>query len=255
MPRNARIRPTTPMAAAAPSFQPLYVQIKRLLEKSLEAHEWRPGQAIPSETELATRFGVSQGTVRKAIDALAVDNLVVRRQGKGTFVSTHTEERASNFRFLRIRADDGTDEYPASRLIDVKRGKATAEIARLLEIKSGDAVIVVRRVLDYGTVPTVLDEITLPAALFRGLTKARYDAHRGSMYGFFETQFGVRMLKAEERLHAVAADASVAAVLNVPVGAPLLAVDRVTYTYGDRPVEVRRGLCATRHHHYLNQLM
>jgi GntR family transcriptional regulator len=251
--------PTPPERAAAamttPSFQPLYVQIKKLLEKSLEAHEWRPGQAIPSETELAARFGVSQGTVRKAIDALAADNLVVRRQGKGTFVSTHTEERVSNFRFLRIRANDGTDEYPASRLVDVKRGKASAEIARLLELKPGDPVIVLRRVLEYGGVPTVLDEITLPAALFRGLTKARYDAHRGSMYGFFETQFGVRMLKAQERLRAVTADAAVAEALAVEPGAPLLAVDRVTYTYGERPVEVRRGLCATRHHHYLNELM
>ena len=251
------VDPATPSMAAtpAPSFQPLYVQIKRLLEKSLEAHEWAPGQAIPSETELAGRFGVSQGTVRKAIDALAADNLVVRRQGKGTFVSTHTEERTSNFRFLRIRASDGTDEYPASRLIDVKRAKATTEIARLLEMKAGDPVVVLRRVLEYGGVPTILDEITLPAALFRGLTKARYDAHRGSMYGFFETQFGVRMLKAQERLRAVAADAVAAEVLGVQPGAPLLAVDRVTYTYGDRPVEVRRGLCATRQHHYQNELM
>ncbi|MEP6679203.1 MAG: GntR family transcriptional regulator [Betaproteobacteria bacterium] len=243
------------MAAPAPTFQPLYVQIRKLLETSLEQHEWRPGQAIPSETELAGRFGVSQGTARKAIDALAADNLVVRRQGKGTFVSTHTEERASNFRFLRIRANDGSDEYPTSRLIAVKRGKAAAEIARMLDVKAGDPVIVLRRVLEYGDVPTVFDEISLPAALFRGLTKARYDAHRGSMYGFFETQFGVRMLKAQERLRAVAADAAAADVLGVAPGAALLAVDRVTFTYGDRPVEVRRALCATRHHHYLNDLM
>ncbi len=153
---------------------------------------------------------MSQGTVRKAIDALADDNLVVRRQGKGTFVMTHTEERTSNFRFLRLRANDGDDEYPASRLLDVRRAKATAEIARLLDLKAGDPVIVLRRVLDYGGAPTVLDEITLPAALFRGLTKARYDAHRGSMYGFFETQFGVRMLKAQEKLRAVAADVTTA---------------------------------------------
>jgi len=242
-------------SSTAPTFQPLYVQIKRLLEKSLEEHEWRPGQAIPSETVLAERYGVSQGTVRKAIDALAADNLVVRRQGKGTFVSTHTEERASNFRFLRIRANDGADEYPASRLLDVKRGKASVETARLLDLKAGDPVIVLRRVLEFGGMPTVLDEITLPASLFRGLTKARYDAHHGSMYGFFETQFGVRMLRAQERLRAVSADEAVAKVLDVAPGAPLLAVDRVTYTYGDRPVEVRRGLCATRQHHYVNELM
>ncbi len=239
---------------AAPSFQPLYLQIKALLEKSLEVREWGPGAAIPSEIELAGRFGVSQGTVRKAIDALAADNLVVRRQGKGTFVATHTEERASSFRFLRIRHNDGHDEYPASRLVDLKRGKAGADAARLLEISPGDAVLILRRVLEWGGEPVVLDEITLPAALFRGLTRSRYDAYHGSMYGLFETQFGVRMLKAREHLSAIAADAVSARVLGVAVGAPLLAVDRVTLTYGDRPVEVRRGLCNTRSHHYFNEL-
>ena len=239
---------------AAPSFQPLYLQIKALLEKSLEVREWGPGTAIPSEIELAGRFGVSQGTVRKAIDALAADNLVVRRQGKGTFVATHTEEQASSFRFLRIRHNDGHDEYPASRLVDIKRGKAGADAARLLELAPGDAVLVLRRVLEWGGEPVVLDEITLPAAMFRGLTRARYDAYHGSMYGLFETQFGVRMLKAREHVSAIAADAVSARVLGVTVGAPLLAVDRVTLTYGDRPVEVRRGLCNTRSHHYFNEL-
>ena len=239
---------------AAPSFAPLYLQIKALLEKSLEVREWRPGEAIPSEIELASRYRVSQGTVRKAIDALAADNLVVRRQGKGTFVATHTEERTSLPRFLRIRRNEGGDVAPVSRLLDVRRAKAAADVARLLGLKAGDPVLVLKRVLDYAGEPVVLDEITLPAVLFRGLTKARYDAYRGSMYGFFESQFGVRMLKAQERIRAVAADAAAADVLGVAVGAPLLAVDRVTLTYGDRPVEVRRGLCVTHAHHYLNEL-
>jgi GntR family transcriptional regulator len=242
------------IAATSPSFAPLYLQIKGLLEKSLEAREWRPGEAIPSEIDLARRYGVSQGTVRKAIDALADDHLVVRRQGKGTFVATHTEERSSLFRFLRIRGNEGGDIAPVSRLLDVRRGKASAEVARLLAMKAGDQILVLRRVLDYSGEPVVLDEITLPAALFRGLTKARYDAYRGSMYSFFESQFGVRMLKAQEKIRAVAADATTARILGTVEGAPLLSVDRVTLTYGDRPVEVRRGLCLTRAYHYLNQL-
>jgi GntR family transcriptional regulator len=232
----------------------LYLQIKALLEKSLETGEWRPAEAIPSEMELAGRFGVSQGTVRKAIDALATDNLVVRRQGKGTFVATHTEEKVSLFRFLRIRRNDGRDEYPASRLLDVRRAKASAEAARLLGLRPGESVILLRRILEYSGEPVVLDEITLPAALFKGLTRARADAYHGSMYSFFETQFGVRMLKAEEKLRAIAADATTASLLKVAPGQPLLAVDRVTLTYGDRPVEWRRGLCTTRNHHYLNVL-
>ena len=128
-------------AANAPAFKPLYLQIKDVLVERLAAGEWSPGGAIPSELELAAQYGVSHGTVRKAIDALADDNLVVRRQGKGTFVSTHTEEAQSTYRFLRMRADDGRDEYPASRVLDVRRGRVGAEIARLLEIKTGDSVV------------------------------------------------------------------------------------------------------------------
>src|SRR5258708_26186953 len=143
-----------------PSFRPLYLQIRALLEKSLDSGEWRPGEAIACEIELAARFGVSQGTVRKAIDALAADNLVVRRQGKGTFVATHTEEHASKFRFLRIRRNDGEDEYPASRLIDIRRGKAGVEGARLLALRPGDPLLVLRRVLEWSGEPVVLDAIT-----------------------------------------------------------------------------------------------
>ena len=238
----------------SPSFQPLYLQIKQLVTQSLDAGEWHPGESIPSETDLALRYKVSQGTVRKAIDALAAENIVVRRQGKGTFVATHTEEQSSMFRFLRIRRREGSDEYPNSRLLDLRRGKATAEVARLLLLKPGEAVVLMRRVLEYGGAPVVLDDITVPAMLFKGLTRARFDAYRGSIYGFFESQFGVRMLRAEERITALAADAASASILNVRSGTPLLAVERVAYTYGDRPVEVRRGLCTTSDHYYLNQL-
>jgi len=238
----------------SPTFQPLYQQIKGLMERALEAGEWGPGAAIPAEVALAARFGVSQGTVRKAIGALANENLLVRKQGKGTFVATHTEERASNFRFLRVRRNDGQTEYPGSRLIDLRRARAGAETARRLGIRVGDHVFVLRRVLDLASHPAVLDDITLPAVLFAGLTRARYAAYPGSTYGFFEQVFGVRMLRAEERLTAVAADAVSAGLLDVEPGAPLLAVDRVSFTYGDRPVEVRRGLCATRHVHYWNAL-
>jgi GntR family transcriptional regulator len=242
------------MPDSTPTFQPIYLQIKALLEQSLDAGEWRPGAAIPSETALAGRYGASQGTVRKAIAALAADNLVVRRQGKGTFVATHTEEKSSLFRFLRIRRNDGGDEYPGSRVVDVRRARASAEVARMLDLKPGDPVILLRRVLEYSGEPVVLDEIALPGGPFKGLTKSRVDAYQGSMYSFFETQFGVRMLKAREKLRAVPADAMSARMLGVRQGDPLLAVDRVTLTYGDRPVEWRRGLCTTRLHHYVNEI-
>ncbi len=246
--------PTEDRASATPRYAPLYQQVREMLVARLAAGEWKPGEALPSELELAARFDVAPGTLRKAIDALAAQNLVIRRQGKGTYVATHTVDDASRFRFLRIRNDAGTTAYPASRLVDVRRGRAGADAARLLALKSGDPVLLLRRVLEFDGKPVVYDDITLPAALFKGLTRARYEAHDGPMYGFFETEFGVRMLKAHERIKAVAADAAAARLLRVAPGAPLLSVERVTTTYGERPVELRRGLCATAHHHYCNDL-
>lgn len=240
-------------SAGHATFRPLYQQIKTLITQSLEQGEWKPGEAIPSEFELAARFKVSQGTVRKAIDALAAENLVVRRQGRGTFVATHHEARAQ-FRFLRLVPDEGEPHYPRSRFLDCKRVRAPSEIARALELKSGDAVVVMRRVMLFEGKPTVLDEIWLQGALFKGLTAERLAEYKGPLYGLFESEFGVRMLRATEKLRAVAADPVAARCLEVPPGTPLLSVDRVSFTYGNRPVEVRRGLYITSRHHYRNEL-
>jgi GntR family transcriptional regulator len=239
--------------AASPTFSPLYQQIKSLITQSLQSGEWKPGELIPSEVELASRFKVSQGTVRKAIDELSAENLVVRRQGKGTFVATHHEERA-HYRFLRLMPDEGDAKQPENRVVEVKRTRAPAEVARLLDIKSGDSVIFIRRVQSFDGIPTILDELWLPGALFRGLTAERLVEYKGPMYGLFETEFGTRMIRATERVRAVLAEAQVGELLDVQPGTPLLSVERVSFTYGDKPVEVRRGLYRTDTHHYHNEL-
>jgi GntR family transcriptional regulator len=237
-----------------PAFSPLYRQIKALITQGLEAGEWKPGEAIPSEMELAARFKVSQGTVRKAIDELATENLLVRRQGKGTFVATHAEQKIQ-YRFLRLKSDDGRLKGPVERrILDCRRLRAPADVARVLELKSGDSAVQIRRLMLFGGTPVVLDDIWLPGSAFKGLTLERLAEYRGPMYGLFESEFGVRMIRAEEKIRAVAADAVVAPLLQVAPGTPLLSVERVSYTYGDRPVELRRGLYDTTAHHYRNEL-
>lgn len=247
-------------AHGAPTFAPLYRQIQALLMRSLQEGEWKPGEAIPSETELAARFRVSQGTVRKAIDELAAGHLLVRRQGRGTFVASHHEVR-TQFRFLRIRPDEpaGGGEPAAmpmtSHILDCRRLRAPVEIARLLQLRTGETVIQIRRMLEAGGRPEVLDEIWLPGARFRGLSAERLAAYSGPLYGLFEAEFGTRMIRATERLKAIAADAALARELDVAPGSPLLLVERLTYTYEDRPVELRRGYSVTTNHHYYNELI
>lgn len=237
----------------SPSFRPLYEQIKILLTQSLIAGEWRPGESIPSEIELAGRFRVSQGTVRKAIDELAADNILVRRQGKGTFVATHAEPQVRH-RFLRVIADGGEREPVESRLIECRRGKAPVLVGKALGLKAGSATVCVKRLLIFSGRPIIFDEIVLPEPMFKGLNAEKISAYKSSYYNLYESQYGVRMIRAEERLKAVFADPETTKLLQVKAGAPLLRVDRIAYTYDDRPVEWRRGYCNTDKHCYVNEL-
>ena len=249
-PTNAYIETGTP------SFSPLYQQIKALILQSLQAGEWKPGEPIPSEMELAARFRVSQGTVRKAIDELSAENLVVRRQGKGTFVATHAE-RHVQYRFLKLVPDSGTpgSEGPAQRdIIDCKRVRASAEIARILALRTGDAVLHARRVLSFAGIPTILEDLWLPAAPFKGLTAERLADYHGPMYALFETEFNVRMVRADEKIRAEPASDGRELLLKVERGTPLLSVERIAYTYNDVPMELRRGYYRTDTHHYHNTL-
>lgn len=241
------------MAQESPTFSPLYRQIKKLIVQALESGEWLPGQSIPSEQELAVRFGVSQGTVRKAVDELAAENLLMRRQGKGTFVASHQDPRAA-FRFLRLVPLDGSVMQLRSATVDCWRAKAGQEAARNLGVELGSPVIIIRRLLKHDNKCVVVDDIYLSGEVFQGLTLDAVKEWPGSLYSFFEARFGVRMVRASERIRAVAAERSAAELLGVAEGTALLSVERVAYTYGDRPVEWRRGLYSTADHYYANEL-
>ncbi len=243
------------LSAASPSFSPLYLQIKGLITRALQAGEWKPGELIPSEASLAARFGVSQGTVRKAVDELAAEGLLLRRQGRGTFVSTHHEERVK-FRFLRL-LPDGEDAQPQAmerQFLECRRTRASQDLARLLQVKTGEGLTQIRRLLLLAGQPVVYEDIYLAGAAFRALTAERLESYRGPLYALFESEFSTRMVRAEEKLKAVNAGEPEAGLLRVAPGQALLQVERLSFSYGDHPVEFRRGLYDTRHHHYRNEL-
>ncbi len=253
---SSTLPPSADALLPAPAFSPLYQQIKGLILQSLQAGEWKPGEAIPSEMDLAARFRVSQGTVRKAIDELAGENLLVRRQGKGTFVATHAEQQVQ-YRFLRLRPDQGSlaSEGPAERrIIDCKNTRASADVARALGLRTGESVIQARRVLSFGGVPTILEDLWLPGAAFKGLTAQQLSDFSGPTYAMLELVYGVRMVRAEEKIRAVLPDTEQSSWLHAASSTPLLSVTRTSYTYNDVPMELRRGLYRTDSHHYRNEL-
>lgn len=241
------------MVMATPSFKPLYEQIKELLTQSLIAGEWGPGESIPSEMELAVRYSVSQGTVRKAIDALATENIVVRRQGKGTFVATHNEEQIK-LRFLRLAAADGRKELLENQLLECAKRTAPSHVAGLLNLKPDTSVIEIKRLLSFSQRSVIFDHVIIPASPFKGLSGNKIQDYNGSLYRMYETLYGIRMIRASEKLTAVAATPEIANYLGVKQGYPLLRIERIAYTYGDKPMEWRLGLCVTDDYHYMNEL-
>ena len=184
---------------------------------------------------------------------MAAENLLVRRQGKGTFVATHSDPR-SFYRFLRLVPDDGKATHAVSDPFFCETIAATSEVASALGVSVGNKVVHVKRLLRFSGEPVVFDQIYLVAELFDGLTLESLRSGERSLYSLFESDFGVRMIHAEERLRAVPADAQSARMIGVPLGEPLLLVERTAYTYGNKAVEWRRGLYGTRHHYYRNIL-
>ena len=234
-------------------MNPLYVQIKKRITDSLVGGLWHPGQSIPSEIELAQSYNVSQGTVRKAIDELAAEKILIRRQGKGTFVASHNEEH-NQLRFLRLTSSLGDKEKLDNKLITFEKEKASNGLAKTLGINSVSTVVSIKRVLTFNEKPLILDLIKVPAASFRGLTPGKIIEKKGSMYRMYEADFGIQMLHAKEKIRAVTASTEAAELLGVSIGSPILSVERTSFTYDNKAIEWRLGLCLTENHHYATEL-
>ena len=234
-------------------MNPLYIQVKKNITESLVSAEWSPGQSIPSEIELSKKYSVSQGTVRKAIDDLVADKILIRRQGKGTFVSTHNEENIQ-LRFLRLTEKSGKKEKLENKLISFEKEKATNQIAKALGVNPSSTLFSIKRLLTFNGNPLILDLIKIPSASFRGLTAEKVIEKKGSMYRMYETDFATQMLHADEKIKAVAANKESSSMLNISEHSPLLSVERLSYTYDDKPIEWRLGLCVTLDHYYKTEL-
>ncbi|MGF1594040.1 MAG: GntR family transcriptional regulator [Kiloniellaceae bacterium] len=233
----------TQRLSALPGFKPLYQQVKDLLMTRLIGGYWKPGDLLPSEMQLAGELGVSQGTVRKALDELTAGNLLVRRQGRGTYVAEHDQEHAL-FHFFKMTDRAGRPLVPESRVLRRSGGPAKPVEAARLDLAPGAPVLRIARLRSFDSRPAIYERIVLPAALFPALEARRKLPN--TLYTLFARDYGITIGRAEERLSAVAAGAEAARHLGLDRDAPLLAIDRIALALDDRPVEWRLSLCDTR---------
>jgi len=232
---------------------PAYRVVKQQMTEALREGRWKHGQRIPSEPLLARRHGVSVATIRKAVGELVAENILVREQGRGTFVLSHTRDYMLNV-FFRIVGRDGSKALPTTTLLGMRRGRADTETARLLRLKPRAAVLDIETLLALRGQPTILDRMRLPAALFPDLGESLFARRDGTVYGFFQARYGLTVVRTEEFITAVNAGVREAALLGVKPGTALLRIVRTAYTYKDQPVDTRVRLVACGAHGYLSTL-
>jgi GntR family transcriptional regulator len=238
------------MAGGNLGFKPLYAQVREEFVQRIADGRWRPGDALPSEIQIAAEIGVSQGTVRKALDEMTAAKLLVRQQGRGTFVATHDETRIL-FQFFKLKPDEAEGVFPESEVLDVAEGDASAEEAMKLALFAGEPVIRIRRLRSLGGRLCIVERIVVPTAIFDGLQRGEIP---NNLYDAYAKQFGVTIAGGRETLKAIAADSATAAALSLAAGAPLLAIDRVATGLDGRPMEWRVSLCETSAMHYATEL-
>jgi len=232
---------------------PLYRVVKRSLLQAIESGAFPPGETLPSEAEIASQMGISIGTLRRAVDELAAEHILVRRQGRGTFVATHNTDRFL-FQFFHVEREDGRREAPVVDLVSFERVRADEEPAQALQLRPGDPVVQIENRLRLQGLAVIYDRLTLPAGLFKGLSEKRFRERPSTIYQLYQSDFGITVVRAQERARARAADRNAARVLGVAVGLPVMQVNRTALTFGDRPVEHRVSIINTAHHDYVNLL-
>jgi GntR family transcriptional regulator len=241
---------TKTVAADELGFRPLYRQVRQRLMQRLSDGTWGPGQMLPSEGQIAVEFGVSQGTVRKALDEMAAEHILVRRQGRGTFVAEHNEQRIL-FQYFKIVPDEGERQFPQSRVLSVKSGTASGAERRALEIAAGSAVMRIHRVRSMGGVACISEYISLPAAIFPNLVSGEVP---NNLYELYARQYGVTISQATERIKAIGLGAKDSSLLGLERGTPVLHIDRVARALDGTRVEWRVSICRSDCMHYLSDL-
>ncbi|MDO6565155.1 GntR family transcriptional regulator [Amphritea sp. 1_MG-2023] len=235
-----------------PNFQPLYAQVKALMIDRLMNNDWTAGMVLPSESQLAAEFQVSQGTVRKALDEMTAEHLLVRRQGRGTFVAEHTQQRAL-FHFLHLVDEDDNRQLPQSQVISIETCQACDQEVQQLELENGASVIRIKRIRNLNEQAVICETISVPYVLFPTLGQQDGEIPN-SLYSLYERQYGISVNRATERISAESAAGEIAERLGLTPGTPLLRIQRTAYSLNARPVELRISHCHTEHHHYLSQL-
>ncbi len=224
------------------SFQPLYKQVYDLLTKRLVEGHWKPSEPLPSEMALAEELGVSQGTVRKALNQMVTENLLERRQGKGTYVAEHTQE-SSLFRFFRLREPNGETLIPETKVLASSRRAANQEECAKLKLEKNAQIVELVRIRFLQGEPVIVEKVIQPLSVFPDIDK-QSELSR-PLYIVYQESYGISIVSVHDELKATEMPGEYAKELGLKAGASVLMVDRSSINIDGRVVEISQAYCRT----------
>jgi GntR family transcriptional regulator len=232
------------------STRPLYLQVRDALASRIAMGEWKPNAAIPNEGDLAREFGVSSGTMRKALDLMEGERLLTRRQGRGTFVNDQSSDELAE-RYSNIRTADGERITGEVNVVSMIQGSANAAECGRLGLRPDDKVWRIQGVRLHKGEPFMVEDVVLPAALFPDLDEQKELPGRIVVLA---QQYGLLLGKGDERVSIGAASPEVAEMLGVSAGIPILLLDRLVHDLSGRAVEWRLGMGYFADKYYLAEI-
>ncbi len=228
---------------------PLYQRLRDQLAEQIANNRWPAGTAIATEAALAAEYGLSIGTVRKAIDQLVSESLLERQQGRGTFVR-RPQFLSSLFRFFRFQDADGVRQVPESRILSNEALTAPHEVSQALALEPDAQVIRLLRLRLLNGQPLLVEEIWLPFEPFAAILDHNLNAQGPLLYPIYESLCAQVIAAADETLTAEAVSEVHARLLRVEPGSPVVVIERLARNYAGHPLEWRRSWGHARHFRY-----
>jgi GntR family transcriptional regulator len=222
---------------------PLYHQLEQDLRERISAGEFKPGDLLPTEERICEQYGVSRITVRRALDALIGQGLILRRRGVGSFVA----ERREGVRSVRLSGS--LDEFLSTagsldqQVLSLAAVTPPAEVVAALELPAGEDAVRLELVSSLSAGPVIYAELYFPLAV-GGVLEVADIAPGLPIVRIIERKLGLRVVRAHQLIEADLASPSTAGHLKIAAETPILRIRRVYYTAGDRPIEI----AILRHH-------